>query len=93
MEAAPDEALTVGPLMIRGACPEGGVMNTAIAKITGFDLGALTDTLGGTLDTTKEAVGKLIGTGKEVGAKASESTKEAIEKATDALKKIFPDKE
>ena len=66
------------------------VMNTALARITGFDLGSLTDSLGSTLDTTKEAISNLIGVGKGAGSKATESTKEAVAKATEAIKKIFP---
>ncbi len=68
--------------------------NTAIARLTNFNLGALQEDVAEKLkETTKKVVetaDKAIETGKDVEKKVKETAKETIEKATDTIKKILP---
>ncbi len=67
--------------------------NTAIARLTNFNIGKLQEGISGTVKKTaeiaKKARGKIIETGKDVG-EATGAAKETVEKAADTIKKLLP---
>jgi hypothetical protein len=68
--------------------------NTAIARLTNFNLGALQEDVAEKLkETTKKVVetaDKALETGKDLEKKVKDTAKKTIEKATDTIKKILP---
>ncbi|MFQ5715259.1 MAG: hypothetical protein ACE5GU_14625 [Candidatus Scalinduaceae bacterium] len=68
--------------------------NTAIARLTNFNLGALQEGVAEKLkETTKKVVetsDKAIETGRDLEKKVKDTARETIEKATDTIKKILP---
>lgn len=68
--------------------------NTAIARLTNFDLGLLTRDLTGNIkkitSRAADAVNATVTTGLDAGTKVLDLTKESVGKTTDSLRKVLP---
>ncbi len=82
------------PEMLASLVVARALTNTAIARLTHFDLGSLTRDLTGNIKKVTsravDAVNATITTGLDAGSKVLDSTKEATGKATDTLKRFLP---
>ena len=69
------------------------LMNTTIASLTNFDLGAVTDNVGEKIDKAKSSATEALGKVKGLSEETKDKAQEAMEKASEGLKKMFPSQE